>query len=101
MLRASFTEEIGGRRVLFSLPLAGLRRVAAHEPRLFDFARRLVGAEASLADVEAVLDAACGEPDASRHVIEEAGLSGALERAARILILALTDERPAEEPAGN
>jgi hypothetical protein len=99
MLRASFSEEVGGRRVLFSLPLAGLRRVAAHRADLFDLARALAEHAVTLADVEAVLDAACGDPDAARHVIEECGLIGATERAARILLLALTDERPAD--AGN
>lgn len=99
MIRASWRETVGGAEVTFALPLHALRDLAAHEPRLYALAERLTRQDA-LEDVVAVLSAACGGAEAARRVVEECGLMGAQERAARILALALTDERPERDDAG-
>ena len=97
MLRAQFTETIGGRAVAFALPLDGLRRVAAHEPRLYVLAQRIADRETTaLPDVEAVLAAACG--DDAAHVIECAGLERATILALRVLVMAITDESEDDPP---
>lgn len=99
MLRASFSEVIGGRSVAFAMPLSALSRVAEREPRLFRLHERLSSRDVTLSDVEAVLSAA-SDADAARHVIETLGFVGAMERAQKILILALTDPAPEGDDAG-
>lgn len=104
MLRASFAEEIGGRRVTLAMPLSAIRKVAVIEPIPVLLARRLVMQQATLAEVEAVLDAATGDPDITRHVVESVGLTDAILLAARIMVLALTRDiadEPDEAESGN
>lgn len=91
MLRASFSAEIGGRRVLFAMPLAALRKVAQIDPKLFAVAERLSRRECTLDEVVGVL-AAATDDEIARHIIEEAGLMMASVYALQILSLALTDD---------
>lgn len=90
MLRASFSEVIGGRPIAFALPLSGLQKIAAVEDKLFRLNDRLSSRDARLSDVLLVLEAATG-PDEARHVIESLRFLGALERAQKILLLAITE----------
>lgn len=94
MIRASFSETVGGRDFAFALPIGQLRVLAAHEKRLHLLFERL-SAEggAALDDVEAILKAAMAKGEAEA-LIEVAGFIAATGYAMRILYLALSDDEP-------
>lgn len=102
MIRARFTEQVGGERVTFALPISALRVIARTEPKLYQLAERLRDRTCTLAEVEAVLNAAAD--GSSGRVIEAAGLEGARAIAVSALWLALTDEPSPDDkeaPSGN